>query len=69
MGSGETMSLETKGEILKFMRCGWSRLKYLIENEKFPAVKIAGQWTADEDMINEWRQETIKKKLESIAKS
>lgn len=59
------MSLDSKGEILKFMRCGWPRLKYLIDNENFPAVKIGGQWTSDKEMINEWRKEKIKKKLSS----
>jgi hypothetical protein len=63
------MSLETKGEILKFMRCGWSRLKYLIDYEGFPAAKIGNQWTSDEKLIAEWRQETIRKKLESSIKA
>lgn len=62
------MSLDSKGEILKFMRIGASRFKQLVEQEGFPAAKVAGQWTADKEMIAEWRRETIKKKLQSSTK-
>lgn len=54
---------QTLGEICTRLNCGPDRVKILIKDEGFPAVKVGGQYMTTEDAIVKWMDVTIQKKL------
>ncbi len=49
--------------IEKFYRRSWEMILKLIHEENFPATKDEGCWVSDEELINEWHQNRIKRLL------
>ena len=53
----------TLGEICKRLNCGPDRVKILIRDEGFPAVKVGGQYMTTEERIVQWMNKVIDKKM------
>ncbi len=63
MGGNKLKPLIGSRAIEKFYKRSWELILKLIRKENFPATKDEGYWVSDEELIENWHQERVKRLL------